>query len=88
MHRISRPDLAAAINVIITCSRLKRHRSGRQINASLETAEGKAALTQLICDAIDNDSRMVIATEMVGFPGRPGMWSVDEPDPTQSLTAE
>ena len=81
MHRISRRDLADSINVLITCSRLKRRTGGRQITASLDTHEGAIALTELICNAIDNDSRMVIATEMVDQ--RPGKWGVDEPIPAR-----
>jgi hypothetical protein len=85
MHRISRTDLYHTIYGVITCSRLKRRSAGRQIHASLETQEGQSAVTHLICDAIDNDSRMVIATEMVGFGhgARHGKWGVDEPVPAK-----
>jgi hypothetical protein len=83
MHRLSRRQLADMLNVLITCSRLKRRTGGRQISASLDTPEGASALTELICNAIDNDSKMVIATEMVGenHCQRPGKWAVDEPVP-------
>jgi hypothetical protein len=82
MHRISRSDLLHTIYTVITCSRLKRRTGGRQIHASLDTQEGQAAVTELICNAIDNDSKMVIATEMVGdFYKRRGKWGVDEPVP-------
>ena len=83
MHRLSRLDLQCLIHNIIVCSRLKRHRSGRPILHSLETSEGKAQLTELICDQIDNDSVMVIAAEGVGFGSsyRRGKWGIDEPVP-------
>ena len=84
MHRISRTDLFHTIYTIITCSRRKRRTGGRQIHASLETQEGQSAVTELICNAIDSDSKMVIATEMVGdFHKHHGKWGVDEPVPAK-----
>ena len=82
MHRISRQDLFSTIYGVIACSRLKRRTGGRQIYASLDTQQGASAVAELICQAIDNDSKMVISTEMVGqtWP-RPGKWGVDEPVP-------
>lgn len=83
MHRISRTDLYHSIYGVLVCSRLKRRTGGRQIHASLETQEGKSAVAELICQAIDNDSRMVIQAEMIGFgsASRAGKWGVDEPVP-------
>lgn len=83
MHRINRIDLYHTIYGVIVCSRLKRRSAGRQIHVSLETQEGASQVTELICNAIDNDSKMVIATEMVGFGhgARHGKWGVDEPTP-------
>jgi len=83
MHRLSRLELQCLVHNIIVCCRLKRHRSGRPISHSLETPEGKAQLTDLICAQIDNDSVMVIAAESVGFgsSARRGKWGIDEPTP-------
>jgi hypothetical protein len=84
MHRLDRDTLYFLIHGVIQCSRLKRHRSGRQITASLDTHEGQSKLAELICRQIDNDSRMVIQTEFVGFPHqRLGTWDVDEPAPAR-----
>lgn len=40
-------------------------------------------LAKRIAALIDNDSSMVVATELVGEPhhARPGKWGVDEPTP-------
>lgn len=82
MHRISRQDLFSTIYGVIACSRLKRRSAGRQVHASLDTQQGAAAVAELICDAIDNDSKMVISAEMVGHTWpRLGKWGVDEPVP-------
>ena len=82
MHRISRFDLFSIIYGVIACIRLKRRTGSRQIHASLETQQGASAVAEMICEAIDNDSKMVISTEMVGqtWP-RLGKWGVDEPVP-------
>lgn len=83
MHRISREDLFSTIYVIITCSRLKRRTGGRQVLDSLETQKGQSAVAELICNALDNDSTMVIRTETVGpaHKAQRGKWGIDEPVP-------
>jgi len=85
MHRIGRRDLENLIFTTITCSRIKRRTGGRQIHASLDTQEGAAKLAQLICNQIDNDSSMVVVTEMVGeaHQAQRGKWDVDEPAPAR-----
>ena len=51
-----------------------------------EADEGRKALAQSICERIDNDSYMVIVTEMIAkntpYPRR-GSWDVDEPAPAR-----
>lgn len=81
MHRLDRDTLFHLLLNAIRCSRLKRHRSGRPISASLESHEGQEELAKLLCDQLDNDSRMVIQTEWTGGYTRLGRWGVDEPDP-------
>jgi len=84
MHRISRTDLYHTIYGVIACSRLKRRSAGRQIHTSLDTQEGASKVTELICDAIDNDSKMVISTEMLpGTWPHLGKWGIDEPVPAK-----
>ena len=81
MHRLGRDTLYSRILNVISCSRLKRRGSGRQIIASLESHEGQRKLATLICDHIDNDSCMVIQAEYLTNKQRPGTWGVDEPVP-------
>lgn len=81
MHRLDRDTLFISILNTIQCSRLKRHRSGRQIVHSLESHEGQQQLAGLLCERLDNDSTMVIRAEFVTREQRPGRWGVDEPVP-------
>ena len=80
MHRVDRETLYHLIRSVIHGSRLKRHKS-TPITASLETQEGQTRLAELLCQQIDNDSRMVIQTEWVGGNIRLGRWGEDEPVP-------
>ena len=80
MHRIDRETLFYRIHNLIQCSRIKRHKS-IPIVQSLETHEGQKKLAKLICEAIDNDSSMVIQTEFLTVEQRSGKWGVDEPVP-------
>jgi hypothetical protein len=49
-----------------------------------EAQEARSELARSICDQIDNDSYMVIVTEMISLASpypRLGKWGVDEPVP-------
>ena len=81
MHRLNRDRLYHLLFNIVACSRLKRHRSGSPVNASLESREGQEQLVKLLCDQLDNDSYMVLQAEFVSAKQRLGSWGVDEPVP-------
>ena len=83
MHRAARRDLEALVFVAIaTAPRLVKSRLRSRLPH--EADEARKALAQSICARIDNDSYMVIVTEMIArttpYPHR-GKWGVDEPTP-------
>jgi len=82
MHRIARRDLEALVYVAITCAppAIKRGLKSRLLE---ERDKARAELARRICDQIDNDSYMVIVTELIGDAEKchRGTWGVDEPVP-------
>ena len=83
MHRLDHDTLYLRIHNLIQCSRIKRHKHIPIVH-SLESHEGQRELAKLICEAIDNDSTMIIRTDFIGFPHqRHGKWDVDEPAPAK-----
>jgi hypothetical protein len=83
VSRVSRRDLEALVFVAMATApaAIKRGLKSKLIE---ERDKARDALTRSICDRIDNDSYMVIVTEMVArstpYPRR-GKWGVDEPVP-------
>ena len=89
MHRVSRRDLEALVHVAIaTAPPLIKRRLRSKLPH--EADEARRELARSICDQIDNDSYMVIVTEMIAtttpYPRR-GAWGVDEPAPAELRTA-
>ena len=84
MHRIENDYLETIVAVAIKTAP-KTVKQG--LRSKLPTVSD-AAVSQIakhIADHLSNDSTMVIKTEIVGAigcSGRPGIWGVDEPDPT------
>ena len=83
MHRVARRDLEALVFVAIaTAPPLIK----RKLRSKLphEADEARRELARSICEKIDNDSYMVIVTELIArttpYP-RLGQWGVDEPVP-------
>ena len=88
MHRLSRAQIETLIAVTLaTAPALVKHRLRSRL--TLERDWARDELAKLIALKIDNDSSMVIVTELLrlGSYDRPGKWGVDEPDPTGSSTA-
>ena len=83
MHRVARRDLEALVFVAIATAPalIKRKLKSRLPH---EADEARKALAQSICEKIDNDSYMVIVTELIvrttPYP-QLGQWGVDEPTP-------
>lgn len=80
MHRVARRDLEALVFVAIaTAPPLIK----RKLKSKLphEADEARGELARSICEKIDNDSYMVIVTELIAettpYPRR-GKWGVDE----------
>ncbi len=87
VSRVARKDLEALVFVAIaTAPPLIK----RKLKSKLphEADEARAELAKSICNKIDNNSYMVIVTEMVArstpYPRR-GKWGVDEPVPATVL---
>lgn len=85
MHRVARRDLEALVFVALaTAAPLIK----RKLKSKLphEADEARRELAQAICDRIDNDSYMVIVTELIArttpYP-RLGKWGRDEPCPAE-----
>jgi hypothetical protein len=82
MHRIARKDLEALVYVAITCAPplIKRGMKSKLLD---ERDKARGELARMICERIDNDSYMVIVTEMIGEAHKRyrGKWGVDEPVP-------
>lgn len=82
VHRVARKDLDALVVVALaTAPALVRSKLKSKLPHEADWARKELART--ICDRIDNDSYMVIATETVGMEPyrKPGKWGVDEPVP-------
>lgn len=83
MHRVARRDLEALVFVAIATAPplIKRKLKSKLLE---ERDEARRALAQSICEKIDNDSYVVIVTELIArttpYP-RLGQWGVDEPVP-------
>ena len=83
MRRLSRSEIETTIAVTLaTAPPLVKSRLRSKLTTDKDWARGE--LARLIAAKIDNDSSMVIVTEMLGLLhyDRPGKWGVDEPDPT------
>ena len=83
MHRIARADLESLVYVAITCAppAIKR---GLKSKLLAERDKARGELARLVCEKIDNDSYMVIVTELIGEAHKRyrGKWGIDEPVPT------
>ena len=82
MHRLPRRDLEDLVFVAITCapSAIKRGLKSKLLE---DRDKARAELARNICDKIDNDSAMVIVTELIAQQEKKvrGKWGVDEPVP-------
>ena len=82
MHRIARADLEAIVYVAIACASdsIKRRMKSKLPH---EAQQARSELASSICDKIDNDSYMVIVTELIEQAEKRyrGRWGVDEPVP-------
>jgi len=85
MHRVARRDLEALVFVAIaTAPPLIK----RKLKSKLphEADEARRELARAICDQVDNDSYMVVVTELIAqttpYP-RLGKWGADEPVPAE-----
>ena len=90
MHRVARRDLEALVFVAIaTAPPLIKRKLKSKLLAGGATRRG-ARWRESICDRIDNDSYMVIVTEMIArttpYPRR-GHWGVDETVPAEVPSA-
>ena len=85
MHKVARRDLEALVFVAIATAPplIKRKLKSKLLE---ERDQARGELARSICDRIDNDSYMVIVTEMIAqttpYP-RLGAWGVDEPAPAE-----
>ena len=83
VSRVSRKDLEALVFVAITTAppAIKR---GLKSKLLTDRDKARQTLTRSICEKLDNDSYMVIVTEMVArtspYPHL-GKWGIDEPVP-------
>lgn len=84
MHRITRSALVTDLYLTIKTAP-KTVQSKLRSKLAMDSDEGARMLAQAIAEKIDNQSRMVIATEMVvtdqPCDARPGKWGEHEPDP-------
>ena len=82
MHRISRAEIESLVAVTLaTAPPLVKQRLRSKLTTDKDWARGE--LARLIAAKVDNDSSMVVVTEMLRlFPyDRRGQWGVDEPPP-------
>ena len=82
MHRLSRAEIETLIAVTLaTAPPLVKSRLRSKLTIDKDWARGE--LARLIAAKIDNDSSMVVVTEMLRLIpyDRPGKWGVDEPAP-------
>ena len=82
MHRVARRDLEALVFVAIATAppAIKR---GLKSKLLQERDKARGELARMICEQIDNDSCMVIVTELISREADRirGTWGVDEPVP-------
>lgn len=89
MHRIDPQKLQTTIAVAIKTAPKS---ATRDLYGGLPVQRDEAArrLALVICSIIDNESCMVIQCDEVGqghpVDRRPGLWGVDEPEPTTLVT--
>lgn len=82
MHRLSRSEIETLVAVTLaTAPPLVRQRLRSKLTTDRDWA--RAELARGIAAKLDNDSSMVVVTEMLGLLpyDRPGKWDVDEPAP-------
>ena len=82
MRRLSRKEIETTIAVALaTAPPLVKSRLRSKLTTDKDWA--RSELAKLIASKVDNDSSMVIVTEMLGtLPyDRPGKWGSDEPAP-------
>jgi hypothetical protein len=82
MHRLSRAQLETMIAVTLaTAPPLVKSKLRSKLTTDKDWARGE--LAKLIAAHLDNDSSMVVVTEMLRILpyDRPGKWGVDEPMP-------
>lgn len=85
MHRLTRAEIETLLAVTLaTAPPLVKSKLRSKLTTDKDWARGE--LAKLLAAKVDNDSSMVIVTELLGtIPyDRCGKWGVDEPDPTQS----
>lgn len=84
MHRIDNDYLETIVAVAIKTAP-KAVKQGMRSKLPTVSDAAVSCIAKHIADHLSNDSTMVIKTEIVsaiGCNGRPGIWGVDEPDPT------
>tara|TARA_R110001599_G_scaffold8639_1_gene41819 strand:+ start:5188 stop:5445 length:258 start_codon:yes stop_codon:yes gene_type:complete len=84
MHRIDNDYLETIVAVAIKTAP-KAVKQGMRSKLPTVSDAAVSCIAKHIADHLSNDSTMVIKTEIVGAigcNGRPGIWGVDEPDPT------
>lgn len=85
MRRLSRSEIETLIAVTLaTAPPLVKSKLRSKLTTDKDWARGE--LAKLLAAKLDNESSMVIATDMLRLNpyDRPGRWGVDEPDPTAS----
>ena len=82
MHRVSRQSLQSMV-VVSLATAPPLVKSKLRSKRPVEADEARKALAEAICARIDNDSYMVVVTEMIGEAHKAyrGKWDVDEPAP-------
>jgi len=82
MHRLSRQEIETLVAVTLaTAPHLVKSKLRSKLTTDKDWARGE--LAKLIAAQFDNDSSMVVVTEMLrAMPyDRPGKWGIDEPVP-------
>ena len=84
MHRIDDEALANIVAVAVRTAPATV-KQGPRSRRPVERDQAIGELARHVARQLSNDSTMVIRTELVdniGCNGRPGIWGMDEPDPT------
>lgn len=87
MHRIDNDYLETIISVAIKTAP-KTVKQGMRSKLPVVRDEAIRRIAKHVADQINNDSVMVVRTELVdkiGSNGRPGVWGVDEVNPTEAI---